>query len=53
VRPDQSVRWVHARTFSIANPSGKLPWVVEIIEDVTQRRETQRQLVHFHSLSCK
>jgi diguanylate cyclase (GGDEF)-like protein len=46
VRPDQSVRWVHARTFPIANPSGKAPWLVEIIEDVTQRKEVQRQLVH-------
>jgi diguanylate cyclase (GGDEF)-like protein/PAS domain S-box-containing protein len=46
VRPDQTVRWVHSRTFPIANPSGKAPWLVEIIEDVTQRREVQRQLVH-------
>ena len=46
VRPDQSVRWVHARTFPITNPSGKVPWVAEIIEDVTQRRAVQRQLVH-------
>jgi len=46
VRPDQSVRWVHARNFPIANPTGKAPWVVEIIEDITQRRETQRQLLH-------
>jgi diguanylate cyclase (GGDEF)-like protein/PAS domain S-box-containing protein len=46
VRPDQSVRWVHARNFPIANPTGKVPWIVEIIEDVTQRREAQRQLVH-------
>jgi len=46
VRADQSVRWVHARSFPITNPSGKAPWVVEIIEDVTQRREAQRQLVH-------
>jgi diguanylate cyclase (GGDEF)-like protein/PAS domain S-box-containing protein len=46
VRPDDSVRWVHARTFPIANPSSEIPWVVEIIEDVTQRREAQRQLVH-------
>ena len=46
IRPDQSVCWVHARTFPIANPSGKAPWIVEIIEDITQRREAQRQLVH-------
>ncbi len=46
MRPDKSVRWVSAKTFSIANPSGGMPWVVEIIEDVTQRREAQQQLVH-------
>jgi diguanylate cyclase (GGDEF)-like protein/PAS domain S-box-containing protein len=46
VRPDESVRWVHARSFPIANLSGKAPWVVEILEDITQRREAQRQLVH-------
>ncbi len=46
VRPDKSIRWVHARTFPIANPSGAAPWVVEIIEDITARREAQHQLVH-------
>jgi len=46
VRADQSIRWVHARTFPIANPTGHVPWVVEIIEDITQRREVERQLVH-------
>jgi diguanylate cyclase (GGDEF)-like protein/PAS domain S-box-containing protein len=46
LRSDQTVRWVRARTFPIANPSGKAPWIVEIIEDVTQRRETQSELVH-------
>jgi diguanylate cyclase (GGDEF)-like protein/PAS domain S-box-containing protein len=46
VRPDRSVRWVSARTFPIANPSGTTPLIVEIIEDVTQRREAQQQLVH-------
>jgi diguanylate cyclase (GGDEF)-like protein/PAS domain S-box-containing protein len=46
VRPDGSVRWVQARTFPIASPSGKGAWAVEIVEDVTQRREAQHQLVH-------
>ncbi len=46
VRPDSSERWVHSRTFPIANPSGQTPWIVEIIEDVTLRREAQRQLLH-------
>jgi diguanylate cyclase (GGDEF)-like protein/PAS domain S-box-containing protein len=46
VRPDRTVRWVNARTFPIANPAGNSPWIVEIIEDVTQRREAQQQLLH-------
>jgi diguanylate cyclase (GGDEF)-like protein/PAS domain S-box-containing protein len=46
MRADKSVRWVSARTFLISNPFGKSPWVVEIIEDVTNRREAQQQLVH-------
>ena len=46
LRADQTIRWVHARTFPIANPTGQVPWIVEIIEDITQRREVQRQLVH-------
>jgi diguanylate cyclase (GGDEF)-like protein/PAS domain S-box-containing protein len=46
MRPDGSVRWVNARSFPIANPAGKTPWLVEIMEDVTARREAQRQLQH-------
>ena len=46
VRPDHSERWVHTRSFPITNPTGGAPLIVEIIEDVTQRRETQRQLLH-------
>lgn len=46
VRPDQSIRWIHARSFPIANPSGEAPWIAEILEDITQRREAQRRLVH-------
>jgi diguanylate cyclase (GGDEF)-like protein/PAS domain S-box-containing protein len=46
VRPDETLRWVHARSFPIANPSGRAPLIVEILEDITQRREAQRQLVH-------
>jgi diguanylate cyclase (GGDEF)-like protein/PAS domain S-box-containing protein len=46
VRPDQSVRWIQTRSFPIPNPSGPSPLIVEIIEDITQRKETQRQLVH-------
>jgi len=46
VRSDDSVRWVHARQFPIPNPLGTSPWIAEIIEDVTLRREAQRQLLH-------
>ena len=46
VRADGTVRWVNARTFPIANPAGTMPLMVEIIEDVTQRREAQQQLLY-------
>jgi diguanylate cyclase (GGDEF)-like protein/PAS domain S-box-containing protein len=46
IRPDRSIRWIQARSFPIPNPSGPSPLIVEIIEDVTQRKEAQRQLVH-------
>lgn len=46
LRPDQSIRWVNSRSFPIVSQAGTSPWVVEIIEDVTQRREAQLQLVH-------
>jgi diguanylate cyclase (GGDEF)-like protein/PAS domain S-box-containing protein len=45
VKPDKSVRWAVTRSFPIANPSGGKPWLVEITEDVTQRRESQEQLL--------
>jgi diguanylate cyclase (GGDEF)-like protein/PAS domain S-box-containing protein len=46
LRPDQSIRWVQSRSFHIPNPAGPSPLIVEIIEDITQRKETQHQLVH-------
>jgi diguanylate cyclase (GGDEF)-like protein len=46
VRPELGVRWVHARAFPIAKPAGGEPLVVEILEDVTQRREAERRLMH-------
>lgn len=46
VCPDQTVRWVHARTFPIESPPGRGPWVAEIIEDVTERHEAVLQLAH-------
>jgi diguanylate cyclase (GGDEF)-like protein/PAS domain S-box-containing protein len=46
VHADESERWVHARSFPITNPTGNSPWIVEIIEDITQKREAQQQLVH-------
>ena len=46
LRPDQSIRWIQTRSFPIPNPAGTSDLVVEIIEDITQRKETQHQLVH-------
>jgi diguanylate cyclase (GGDEF)-like protein/PAS domain S-box-containing protein len=53
---DGAIRWVHGRTFPLSNAfSGPIsdlgagapvPFLVEIMEDVTERREAQRQLLH-------
>jgi diguanylate cyclase (GGDEF)-like protein/PAS domain S-box-containing protein len=49
VHSDQSVHWVQERAFTIANPAGNVPWVVEIVEDVTRRHEAEHQLAHLAS----
>jgi len=46
VRPDQSVRWVSCEDVPNSQSIGKGSMIVDIIEDVTHRREVQRQLVH-------
>jgi PAS domain S-box-containing protein len=38
IRPDGSVRWIHARSFPIQDAQGKLGRIVGIAEDITERK---------------
>jgi two-component system sensor histidine kinase/response regulator len=38
VRPDGSVRWIHARSFPVQDAQGKLGRIVGIAEDITERK---------------
>jgi two-component system cell cycle sensor histidine kinase/response regulator CckA len=44
VRPDGTVRWIHARAFVVRNPEGKPYRVAGIMEDITAQRELEEQL---------
>ena len=44
VRPDGTVRWIHARAFVVRNPEGKPYRVAGIMEDITTQRELEEQL---------
>lgn len=44
VRPDGSLRWIHARGFPIFNDEGELYRVAGIAEDITERKEQQDKI---------
>src|ERR1043166_274237 len=46
VRPDGSVRWVHQRGFPAHDIDGAVARVVGIIEDITERKQMQQDLLH-------
>jgi len=46
IRPDGSVRWLHARNFPIRDEAGVIRHVGGIATDVTDLMADQRQLVH-------
>jgi len=47
-RPDGSVRWIWDRAFPIPNDSGKLCRVVDIAEDITDRKRAEEVLRRSH-----
>lgn len=49
IRPDSTVRWIHTRTFPIADPSGDSCKVAGYSEDITDRKEIEESL-KLHSL---
>jgi PAS domain S-box-containing protein len=44
MRPDGTVRWVHARTIPICNPDGITYRVVGILDDITDRKEESNRV---------
>lgn len=44
VQPDGSVRWVRERSFPILNETGEVYRIAGIVEDITQRRQTEEAL---------
>jgi len=44
VRPDGGVRWVWGRTFPVRNEAGEVYRTAAIVEDITQRRQTEDKL---------
>lgn len=47
IRPDGAIRWAHVRTFPIRDEAGRLRWVAGILEDITQRRNTEAHLERY------
>ncbi|NBC32821.1 MAG: EAL domain-containing protein [Alphaproteobacteria bacterium] len=50
VRPDGTARWAHIRAWAVRNETGTAERVVGLMEDVTERKETEARLLHnaFH-----
>ena len=44
VRPDNSVRWIHARSFPVHDEKGEFIRVVGIAEDITNYKTSQLAL---------
>lgn len=44
VRPDGTIRWVHEASVPIRNEAGVVQRVIGVIDDVTERRELERQV---------
>ncbi len=45
-RPDGTIRWISARAFPISDESGNVYRVVGIAEDVTQRKQSEKELAN-------
>jgi PAS domain S-box-containing protein len=51
VRPDQSIRWVRERGFPIRDSNGKVSRLTGIVEDITERRQTEEEYERFFNQS--
>ena len=44
LRPDNTIRWIHDRAFSVNDTDGKTRRIVGVAADVTERRKAQQEL---------
>ncbi len=44
LHPDGTLRWGHARTFSISDAGGTTKWIAGFVEDITERKATLEAL---------
>jgi PAS domain S-box-containing protein len=44
VRPDGSVRWIYDRGFQIQDEAGNLIWMCGVATDITERKQTEKEL---------
>lgn len=50
VRKTGEVRWVHLTASLILASDGGLPYVLAVLEDITERKRTEAGLLHLHKL---
>jgi PAS domain S-box-containing protein len=43
MRPDETVRWIHARTFPVRNAQQKIYRMVGVAQDITEKKELETQ----------
>ncbi len=51
-RPDGSIRWMHDRVFPIRDQKGEIYRLVGIGENITERKQTEQELVRLERLSA-
>jgi PAS domain S-box-containing protein len=52
MRPDASVRWVRARMFPIVDRTDRVYRLVGLVEDITEMRRTEEQLLHAQKMEA-
>jgi PAS domain S-box-containing protein len=45
IRPDGSIRWIHARAYPIYDEQGKVKRIAGIAEDITKRKQAEENLI--------
>jgi PAS domain S-box-containing protein len=52
IRPDRHVRWIRHRAFPVRDATGEVVRLVGVAEDVTERKDLERQFLHAQRLEA-